>query len=200
MAIYLLFTFQCRRKGTLTVTIIIIVDTKKLHIYTKLQPHTPHVCKKKRIIGKKYAKINKSTLSFPIQSKNDEKFSSSEILSHVSGQFQGVLIIALVTLLGREQKPQFENIETCTKRGNADIEPKDYTGECLSPFPAFVINVFHIFYGHLHFIIIVIFNNNFAMTLSDVTIHSFLFLPSWLDHEVISSIMKSERFDFLYHT
>lgn len=45
----------------------------------------------------------------------------------MSGQFQGVLIIALVTLLGREQKPQFENIETCTKRGNADIEPKDYT-------------------------------------------------------------------------
>lgn len=46
-----------------------------------------------------------------------------------SGQLQGVLIIALVTLLGRKQKPQFEDIETCTKSGNADIEPKDYTGE-----------------------------------------------------------------------
>lgn len=45
----------------------------------------------------------------------------------MSGQLQGVLIIALVTLLGRKQKPQFEDIETCTKSGNADIEPKDYT-------------------------------------------------------------------------
>ncbi|XP_063613538.1 solute carrier family 49 member A3-like [Penaeus indicus] len=45
----------------------------------------------------------------------------------MSGQFQGVLIIALVTLLGREQKPQFEDIETCTKSGNAEIEPMDYT-------------------------------------------------------------------------
>ncbi|XP_042864624.1 solute carrier family 49 member A3-like isoform X2 [Penaeus japonicus] len=45
----------------------------------------------------------------------------------MSGQFQGVLIIALVTLLGREQKPQYEDIENCSKTGNSDIEPKDYT-------------------------------------------------------------------------
>ncbi|XP_068236424.1 solute carrier family 49 member A3-like isoform X2 [Palaemon carinicauda] len=45
----------------------------------------------------------------------------------MSGQLQGVVIIALTGFLARPQKSQYIDIQVCTKSDISHIEPKDYT-------------------------------------------------------------------------
>ncbi|XP_042204435.1 solute carrier family 49 member A3-like [Homarus americanus] len=48
----------------------------------------------------------------------------------MSGQAQGMIIIAMVTFLAREEKPEYSDLEVCTKGISSDSmesEPQDYT-------------------------------------------------------------------------
>lgn len=45
----------------------------------------------------------------------------------LSGQILGVAIISLVTLLAQDQRPEFADIQVCTKDPESEIVPKDYT-------------------------------------------------------------------------
>lgn len=45
----------------------------------------------------------------------------------MSGQAQGVIIIAMVTLLSRDMKPAYEYLEVCTVEENSDLHPMDYS-------------------------------------------------------------------------
>lgn len=48
-----------------------------------------------------------------------------------AGQAQGVIIIAMVSLLSTDLNPKYENVQVCDKGTGAEdeIEPRDYTGE-----------------------------------------------------------------------
>lgn len=46
-----------------------------------------------------------------------------------AGQAQGVIIIAMVSLLSTDLNPKYEDVEVCSKGTGADIEPRDYTGK-----------------------------------------------------------------------
>lgn len=62
--------------------------------------------------------------------------SSSPISAHFPplplcpGQAQGVLIIAMITLLSRDQQSRYKDLEVCTGGESSDLLPKDYTGGC----------------------------------------------------------------------
>ncbi|XP_066940693.1 solute carrier family 49 member A3-like isoform X3 [Macrobrachium rosenbergii] len=45
----------------------------------------------------------------------------------MSGQLQGVVIIALIGLLAKPQKAKYVDIQVCSKSDISEIEPKDYT-------------------------------------------------------------------------
>nr|XP_045592747.1 uncharacterized protein B0416.5-like isoform X2 [Procambarus clarkii] len=59
--------------------------------------------------------------TFPVE----ESISTAFIF--MSGQVQGVIIIAMVTLLARDPKSVYEDIEVCTHGPDSNILPKDYT-------------------------------------------------------------------------
>ncbi|KAK3875258.1 hypothetical protein Pcinc_019857 [Petrolisthes cinctipes] len=45
----------------------------------------------------------------------------------MSGQIQGVIIIAMVSLLSTDLNPKYNDVEVCSKGTGTDLEPRDYT-------------------------------------------------------------------------
>ncbi|KAK4312128.1 hypothetical protein Pmani_016421 [Petrolisthes manimaculis] len=45
----------------------------------------------------------------------------------MSGQVQGVIIIAMVSLLSTDLNPKYNDVEVCSKGTGTDLEPRDYT-------------------------------------------------------------------------